>query len=326
MVSAGGTETANIGENVMRISVVALTIALCCGYSCAETQYLDKDGTWKSASADKQGAYMTDIAKVKQLVSEGKAGKAARAMKDLRKAYPELETQGIGLFAEAEIMYAKRNFVKAAEKYTKFLDEHPGSDLYDGAMDRLFQIGTAFLNGQKKSLLGIFWIHAYEDGEKIMNSIADRAGDAPIAKRGLIGVAKSFEKRHLYRDAHRAWSDVSSRWPAGDIGREALHGMAVNIYAAYRGPKYEAGSLASARGYFQDLRSRYPEYAASIKTDQTLSRIEEQLAEKDLTIAMYYKRTGGQEGADLYFGEVKEKWPHTLAAEKAQELTAGSKR
>jgi len=308
----------------MRISVVALTIAVFSGCACAETMYLDKDGTWKSATSGRQSVYLEKTARVKQLVNEGRPKEASTALRELRDEFPELKEQGIDLFIDAEVLYAKRDFVKAAKKYTTFLDEHPGSDLYDAAMDRLFQIGTAFLNGQKKPLLGIFRVRAYEDGEKIMNAIADRAGDAPIAKRGLISIARSYEKRHLYRDAYHAWSDVSSRWPSGDIGREALYGMASNIYAAYNGPKYEAGSLISARGYYTELKNRYPEFAASINVDQTLGRIDEQMAEKDLTVGLYYDRTGCDEGARLYFGEVVRLWPDTLAAEKAREALAAN--
>jgi TolA-binding protein len=304
----------------MRISIVALTMALCCGYACAETMYLDKDGTWRSASADKSSAYMVEIANAKQLVSEGDTKEAAAALNHLRDNYPQLKDQGIDLFIEAELQFAKRNFIKAAEKYTNFLDEHPGSDLYDGAVDRLFQIGTAFLNGQKKPLLTIFRVSAYEDGEKIMNAIADRMDQSPIAKRALISVAVSYERRRVYRDAYRVWSDIHSRWPAGEIGRDALYGMATNMYSAYKGPKYEAASLVSARGYYEDLRKQYPEFAASMKVDQILKRIQEQLAQKDLTIAMYYNKTGQKDGADLYFNEVLTQWPNTAAGERAREI------
>lgn len=304
----------------MRISIVALTMVLCSGYACAETMYLDTDGTWKSVTFDKQGLYLSEISKAKQLVSDGRTKEAATALAEIRNAFPQLVDQGIDLFIEAELLFSKRNFIKAAEKYTTYLDEYPASPLYDAAIDRLFQIGTAFLNGQKKPLLKIFRVHAYEDGEKIMNAIADRVDQAPIAKRALISVAVSYEKRQVYREAYRAWGDVHARWPAGEIGRDALYGMAVNIYSAYRGPKYESGSLVSARGYYQQLKSQYPEYAAQMNVDKTLGRIDEQLAEKDRLIAMYYRKTDQTYGAELYFKEVETKWPNTMAAEKAREI------
>jgi outer membrane protein assembly factor BamD (BamD/ComL family) len=309
----------------MRMSIVALTIALCCGYACAETMYLDKDGTWKSVSSDKDSLYLSEIAKAKQLVTEGNTKEAAAALNGLKSTFPQLKDQGVDLFIEAELLFANRKFIKAAEKYTNFLDEHPGSDLYDAAVDRLYQIGNAFLHGQKKPLLSIFRVSAYEDGEKIMTAIADRLGDAPISKQALIAVATSYERRHSYRDAYRAWSDVHARWPAGEIGRDALYGMAVNMQSAYKGPKYESASLVSSRGYYVQLKSQYPEYAASIGVDKTLGRIDEQIAEKELTVARYYRKTGCVPGAEMYLGEVVAKWPNTLAADQARQMAASAK-
>jgi TolA-binding protein len=308
------------GKNVMRASIIALVAVLCCEYACADTMYLDTDGSWKSVTSSKQGIYLSEISKAKQLVSEGKTGEAISALHQLRETFPELKDQGIDLFIDGEVLFSKRTFIKAAEKYTMFLDEHPGSDLYDAAIDRLYQIGTAFLNGQRKPLLWVFRVTAYEDGEKIMNAIADRVDQAPIAKRALISVALSYENRKEYREAYRAWSDVHARWPAGDIGRDALYGMAVNLRTAYRGPKYESATLVSAKGYYQQLKLQYPEFAASVKTDQVLKQIDEQLAQKSLTIAMYYRKTGITEGARLYSEEVESKWPNSISAERAREI------
>jgi outer membrane protein assembly factor BamD (BamD/ComL family) len=309
---------------MMRISIVVLTVVVCCGNLCAETLYLDADGTWKNVASDSQSLYLKDIADAKQLVSEG-SPKAAGALEKLTADYPQLKEQGMDLFIEAEVLYADRKFTKAVEKYTTFLDEHPGSDLFDAALSRLFQIGTAFLNGQQKQMLWVFWIDAYDDGAKIMNGIADRTGDAPIAKKALFGVADSYEGRLLFRDAYQTWSDIFSRWPAGLTGRDALEGMARNQYAGYVGPKYEAGTLVSARGYYRQLKDRDPNYAGSVNVDGILVRLDEQLAEKELTVGMYYHRTGSPEGAELYFKEVTEKWPDTSAADRARGMIGSGK-
>ena len=311
----------------MRISVVVLILtALCCGYSRAETMYLDADGTWKTIPSDARGSSSEGTERVKQLVADGRPQEASGALSEMKKDAPHLENRELELFVEAELLYSKRNFIKSAERYTRFLDEHPASDLYGSAMGRLFDIGSAFLAGQKKPLLWVFRVRAYEDGEKIMNAIADRAGNAPIAQEALVSVAKSYENRRAWRDAFRAWSDVSARWPAGQIGRDSLYGMASNLYAAYNGPQYEAGSLVSARGYYNELKARYPEFSAAMNVDELLGHIDEQIAEKELAIAMYYRRTGNPEGAGLYFSDVIEKWPDTAAAVQAQAMTGSDNR
>ena len=135
---------------------------------------------------------------------------------------------------------------------------YPTSPLYEAALEREFQMGTALLAGYKVPLLKIFRVKGYDEGVKVMNRLADRAGDAPIAQQALIAVAKSFEKRKKFREAFDTWADISSRWPTGQIGKNALLSMATTMYATYRGPRYDATGLISAKGYYQSYKSRYP--------------------------------------------------------------------
>ena len=81
--------------------------------------------------------------------------------------------------------------------------------------------------GRKKTIL-LFWVSAFDDGVKIMEKISDRTGTADIAKKALLAVAKSYEKRKQYNEAYLKWSEISMRWPAGEIARDALLAMARN--------------------------------------------------------------------------------------------------
>jgi outer membrane protein assembly factor BamD (BamD/ComL family) len=94
--------------------------------------------------------------------------------------------------------------------------------------------------------------------------------------------------------------------------------MARTKYAAYRGPEYDGSSLISAKSYYENFRLRYPEEAGRIKTDEILSRIDEQLAEKQLRIAKYYDKLGSIEPANMYYQMVVDNWPQSRAAESAR--------
>jgi outer membrane protein assembly factor BamD (BamD/ComL family) len=185
-------------------------------------------------------------------------------------------------------------------------------------MDRQFAIATAFLGGQKKRVLGVFKMSTYDEGIKIMEKISDRAGDAPIGINAAVAVAQSYEKRGMFAEAYHKWSEISSRWPTGQIGKDSLLNMARCKHAAYKGPKYNASDLISAKSYYENFKLRHPEDAEAIEVDKILKQIDEQLACKEFNTGKYYQQTGNKQSANLYYQMVVDNWPGSAAADMAK--------
>jgi outer membrane protein assembly factor BamD (BamD/ComL family) len=282
----------------------------------AETWRLSKEGQWKAVSAEDK--YLLAVAEIKKLVNTGQTKAAGQAIDKLKKDFPEIAGQDLDVFMKAEMLYSEGKFTKAARAYDKFLAEFSTSEFYQAAMDRQFAIATAFLGGQKKRVLGVFKMSTYDEGIKIMEKISDRAGDAPIAKRAAVAVAQSYEKRGKFAEAYRKWSEISSRWPSGQIGKDALLNMARCKHAAYKGPKYNGSDLISAKSYYENFKLRYPEDAKKIDTDKILKQIDEQLAYKEFNTGKYYQQTGDKQSANLYYQMVVDNWPGSAAADMAK--------
>jgi outer membrane protein assembly factor BamD (BamD/ComL family) len=159
----------------------------------------------------------------------------------------------------------------------------------------------------------------FETGEKIMDKISDRAGDAPIAKKAALTVVEHLEKRDMLNEAYDKWSQISSRWPTGQIGKDALLGMARCKHALYKGPKYNATNLISAKSYYENFQQRYPEDANQLSIGEKIAQINEQLAYKQFNTGCYYQRTGSVEAANLYYNMVMANWPESTAAKMAKD-------
>lgn len=286
---------------------------------CAETWRIDGQGQWKQAQGSKEEEFLLRVAEVKKLVDEGKPGKVKKAAKQLKADFPQIAGEDFNAFVAAEVLLAKGKLTDAVRGYNKLLDEYPKSALRDAALERQFQIATDFLAGRKKRLLPGIWVKSYDEGVKIMDKISDRAGSADIAKRAMLAAVQSYESRRMFNEAYLKWSEIQTRFPTGQTGRDALLGMARNKYAAYRGPEYDGSGLISAKSYYENFRLRYPKDAQELKVDEILTKINEQLAEKNLLIARYYGRTGSAEPANLYNQMIIGNWPNTKAAESARE-------
>jgi outer membrane protein assembly factor BamD (BamD/ComL family) len=278
----------------------------------AETYRLERNGEWKNLT-DKD-KYLSAIANIKQLVSMGQTKEVKKALEQLKKDFPETAGPDLEAFMKAEMLFAKGKYTKAVRSYDAFMSKYPESGLYEAALDREFAIATAYLGGEKRTVLGIFRIRGYEEGEKIMDKIIDRAGNTPIAEKAALSVAQSYEKRKKFNEAYLRWSDISSRWPSGQIGKDALLAMARCKHAAYRGPKYDGSGLVSAKSYYENFQQRYPKDAEELKVAEKLKQINEQLAYKQYETGRYYERTGNVQQANFYYQMVSNEWPQSTAA------------
>jgi outer membrane protein assembly factor BamD (BamD/ComL family) len=286
----------------------------------AETWHLEKGDDWKQLQPETQHKYLVAVTNIKDLINKGKTRQVQQAWDNLKQDFPQIQGPDLDSFIKAESLYAKGKFNKAVRGYDNFLDDFPGSELYQVALDRQFSIAQAYLAGQRRTVLKFFRIRGYAEGEKIMDKIADRAGIAPLATRANIAVAESHEKRKNYEDAYQRWSQILTKWPTGQIGKNALLSMARCKYLAYNGPKYDISDLVSAKSYYQNFRLRYPDDAEELHIDAKIANIDELLAEKQFEIAQFYTRTGGVDSASIYHQEIVEKWPTTAAAQISEKI------
>jgi outer membrane protein assembly factor BamD (BamD/ComL family) len=285
----------------------------------AETWRLEKGQDWKPVDAQRKDKYLLEVAQIKQLVNTGQTDAVRRALAQLKEDFPQIAGPDLDAFVEAEMLFCKGKFVKAVRRYDKFLAEFPDSEFRQPALDRQFAIATAFLAGRRITVLGIFRIRGYASGEKIMEKITDSTGDAPIALKAAVAVAESLEKREKFEPAYHKWSQIASRWPTGQTGKDALLAMARCKHAAYAGPRYSASNLISAKSYYENFKLRYPEDAENIGIENKLKQIDEQLAYKHFSIGRYYERTGSEQPANLYYQMVIDSWPDSSAAKMVRQ-------
>jgi outer membrane protein assembly factor BamD (BamD/ComL family) len=318
----GGSEV-KMRQAIITFGVLALAAAGFCVRPAmaetAETWRLGEEGQWQQAAANKQEEFLLRVAHIKKLVDAGQPSKVRQAAKQLKTDFPEIAGADFDSFIEAEVLLAQGKLTKAVKQYDKFLDDYPGSPLKDAALEREFGIASDYLAGRKVRILLVISVRGYDEGVKVMEKISDRAGITDIAKRASLAVAQSYETRHKYNEAYLKWSEISTRWPTGETGRDALLAMARTKYESFRGPAYDGSGLISAKSYYENFKLRYPEEAQKLRVDEILSRINEQLAEKNLRIARYYSRTGSTGPANMYYQMVVDNWPQTKAAQTARE-------
>ena len=289
----------------------------------AETWQYKRGQQWQQVSQE-QDNYQLAVSQIKQLVDTGQTEQAAVAFDKLKKDYPEIAGDDYDAFVEIELLFADGNLTGSGKSCEKFVKKFPESRFYQAVLDRQYAIATAFLSGQKRKVAKVFKVRGYAEGQRMMEKISDRSGQAPMGLKALQSVAESLEKRGKYEDAYEEWSQISSRYGDSDqIAEESLLAMGRCKHGAYKGPQYDASDLISAQSYYKNYVLKYVQKSQELEIQEKLKQISEQQAYKQFQIGRYYQNTGSTEAANLYYQMVMENWPDTTAAKMAKDAFEG---
>jgi len=285
---------------------------------------LDSDEKWTVISP--QDKFLVAVVEVKKLVNTGQTEPARLAYEQLKRDFPEVADPNLDAFIEADLLFSQAKYTKAYRAYEKIIKEHPQNRLRSAILDRQYAIGTAYLGGQKKSVLRVIKLKGDAEGVRIMETITDRAGiQSPLGLRAALAVVENYHNRELFDDEYWKWREISQQYKTGQIAKDALLGMAASKHAIYnRHPEekrafYDAYNLQVAKERYVDFVEGYAQDAEKLGTNQIIKQIDEQLAEKQLVIAQYYDRTGRIQAANLYYDMVLQDYPQTEAAQAARQ-------
>jgi hypothetical protein len=323
----------NIGvENMLRyrIQFIVLFVSVVLSTQSivpAGTWRLDEGKDWEALEGEGTDEFLLAVAEIKELVNTGQKKAARKAFAALKEDFPEIAGPDLDLFIKAEMYFCKGKLAKTIRTHDKLLTEHPGSRFRRAALERQFSIATAFLSGRKKFTLGFIKMKRYAEGIKIMDKITERAGiDTPIGVDAALAVAEHYQSRKKYNDAYLKWWEVSLQYQSGQIGKDALLGMAqckravYNLHPESERPFYDASGLSTAKSCYEKFKLLYVKDAEEIGIDEILDEINEQLGYKQYIIGRYYLKVGNRRAANLYYSMVVSDWPDTEAAELAKEM------
>ena len=87
----------------------------------------------------------------------------------------------------------------------------------------------------------------------------------------------------------------------------------------YKGPQYDSSCLTDAWIRTEQFKLSFPQQSRQMELDRQLEEIENMIAEKELEIADFYRRTKQKKAAIYYWTYITENRPDTPAAVRAQE-------
>ena len=236
------------------IALVVAAVSAALSTASANIWRLEKGRDWKALSAQGNDKFLMTVAETKKLVNTGQTNAARQAFDKLKKDFPEIAGPDLDAFINAEMLFCKGEFIKAADTYDKLLTKYPQSKLHDAALDRQFAIATAFLGGQKKTVLGVFEVKAFSDGLTIMKRVSDRAANTPIGAEAAVALAQNYEETGDFTRAIRTYDKLLTEQPESQ-SRELVLDRQYAIATAYLGGhKKRVLRVIKMKGYAEGVK------------------------------------------------------------------------
>jgi len=287
-----------------------------------ETLELDIDrGVWAEVAAPEAGTAEGDLQIIRQLQTEKKYRRAARAVRRWVKAYGSgHELYPRAALIDAEIAIARRDYYKAHVKLQEFLSTYGGTEFEEEALTQEFVIAEVFLSGTRRKFLGLRILKADDVGIAILDDIAANHPGTPLGELATVTKANHYFATGDFTMAEFEYNQLLENYERSRYSRPALLQGAHAALASFGGIEFDDAPLIEADERFRRYLTLYPGSAEQEGIGLLLANVVEQRAAKELSIGRYYARAGQPAAAEFYFRSTIEHWPDTVAALDAAEL------
>jgi outer membrane protein assembly factor BamD (BamD/ComL family) len=302
--------------------LAAASLLLCAGV-CSAQEYERIDGKWVLIAPPVPGTPRGDLGLIRQSVQNHADGDAVKAAKTFIKKYPGDPGQEEVMMLAAQAEIHREHLWQAYDDWTeKQLTQYPAGKYSQRVLQWEYDIGDAFLNGKKRIALGIFRLAAEPEGLQILHRIVEHAPGSALGDRALLRIAGYHFNHRNWTEAIQAYDEYVKLFRNGASVPYATIQAARASFLAYRGAQYDDAPLLDSEQRFKIYREHYPALAAKADVNQILANIRDLRAQKLLTTAEFYRRTGRPQGEAVYYRQVLDQFPQTPSAPIAQQRLA----
>ncbi|MEM7168300.1 MAG: outer membrane protein assembly factor BamD [Planctomycetota bacterium] len=298
-------------------ALLVLVLGLCSVTTLqADLVWTPQDGWFWPSSA--VAATPEEIHANADLAFEAKAYRdAAYGYQVLINTYPTYEQIDAVFVRKLEAQYLARDFDAALETIEVVLKRDPDSETLQRVLRSKYEIGSAYLTGTTRSILGIpFSAGSY--GAEILDSIVQRYPFLPFSDDALFRVAEYYFGRKQYAEAEFVYEKLIQDYPQSDWVGLAEYQIGDAAFRRLKGVEYDMSPLDKAERYFNRYLSNHPGGDRADETRAILREIDELRAERLYRVARFYLRLEKSRAAGLYLQRILKEHPRAATANKAR--------
>lgn len=273
-----------------------------------------------------------------QAPTTGDAGIMAKARKDLAAKDPSAAIRAMNAWIDehdgtdnkylpeaylirADSYLAQTYEYKSLYDYEHLIKTYPASPQFLVAVQREFDIGTRYLNGLRKRVLGIRLANGSDIGVELLIRVQERVPGSQLAERAAIELADYYYDKREMKLARDAYELYLLNYPNGPNRMHAEKRLIYADVARFKGPRYDAAGLLDARVRIRNFAARYPiEAERSGVNEGLIARIDESMAAQLLDAARWYMTQKDHAAVRYTLRRLVQRYPRTIAAAQAMQI------
>ena len=262
------------------------------------------------------------IDRAEQYLSHGETKVARQILFQWEHVHKDSPVRDRCIFLIAQSYYDEDDRILAFYYLDEVMDEYPESRLFYPALEKQYQIADAYLSGHKRRFLGMPILPADEEAVEMMYRIQQRSPGSALAEKAMLRTADYYYADRQYDYAADAYAYFVRNYPRSPSVPRARLRQAFALLAQFNDVKFDPTPIIDARAHILDIEQSYPKMADDENLPAVVQQIDTAFAEKLMSIADYFQRTGSLQGAAYYYEFLIDTYPSSPEANEARRRLA----
>jgi len=285
--------------------------------STRETYRLDESDEWLLTNAPDPATPEGQLATARRTLIEGDPDRAYELADRWIEIYVDHPMIPLAYLIRADARQEMGDEYKALFDYELIARLYPGSDIFLTALERELEIAKQYANGMNRKLWGMRIVGAENEAEELFIRIQERVPGSNLAEEAGMELGDFYFRRGQMALAATAYDLYLQNYPDSSNLTKARRRLIAAHLASYKGPQWDLSGLFDARQRLREMKAVEPAAAEQLGADALIAAIDERAADKLLTTAQWYLRTGDVIGAEFVIRRLVNSQPRSAAAVQA---------
>lgn len=232
-----------------------------------------------------------------------------------------LKARAVKLAAEA---YRKGDYkYKEFKMLEKLLISYPSHVDYAATVDREFELGDKFYEGERDNLFN--WIPLGKDKDRTREVYEKALKHGPFAKRApdaRLRLGRIYMDEGMNDQALKALRETVAMYPNTKAHKYALLELATLLIRLSEKGDGDGKYAKEAKQVLLKIKEEYGSDPEAAWVDKALLKVDDVSADRVYKLAKFYHKMGRDEPATRYLSDVVRKYPDADVSDDSEELLA----
>ncbi|XAL98628.1 outer membrane protein assembly factor BamD [Phycisphaeraceae bacterium D3-23] len=311
---------ARLGRAALLVAAMSGGAGVCSPAAAQQRHELGTDGQWTAVDEPNPESPEGELLALQRRLASGETRGVVEGVSDWLERNPTHPQEPAAYLLRGDARVMKGYYYRALADYEAIVGLFPGTEYYQTALQREYDIALTFIGGVKRRGRLLDWriYPAGDVGVELLIRIQERLPGSALGEKASIGIGDYYFQEGTMDMAVEAYNIfLEATYPDSDLREWAMLRLIQASLAQFKGPEFDPTGLFEAAQRLEQYRDEYPAAAERIGADALLVRIRESLALKELVTAQWYERRSERLSAVTMYRRVVTGYADTAAAGRA---------